>query len=662
MPTIDQHPAMLERLVHHKGLLLVLSTFIVVLTAYIRTLMPGTVGGDAGELQYAGPLLALVHPTGQPLYVLLGKIWSELIPFGSIAWRMNLLAAVSAASGAAALGWFVYRIYGSMTLGFSAGLTLAFGATLWGQAVLADKYAFNVLLSAIIIGLALRWEQKPTNNRLLYALSGAFGLSLLHHRSLALFGIGISLMVIWHLRKGLWQNWQRTGICLGLVLVPPLLIYPTVLPLLRANNASPLLWQPSSAGDWIDYLLERHVIENEALVFDSPDDIAAQIEIYTETTTQDYTFIVPVLAIAGFLILLRRRPAAGIFLLLSYGLLMFLSANFRGNERQFTYYLPSYVTLLYAAAIGATAVWDVISGWRLSSIPVKYAAIPGVVALPLIIFLATYPDQRLKAIYGDPLVGETHMWRDTLKSGNMGERLTRDLEALPPDAALAADWEQVTILWYEQQVEKRRPDLMIFYPIERYTDFIGKRPICLARHLPVGQEWHLTNTGALICLQDEPQTVIPRGLVPLNAVYHTDTQTRILKLEGYQISQEPPYKAGMHLPVLLTWRALTPMTNDYSISVQILTENWEPVFLKDGTAWQRDIQSPVMGLYPTSRWTPGEVVNDYHEISIPRDIPPGTYRWTVVVYTAQPDGTFTRLTDTDGNINVNGGVFEVIPD
>lgn len=32
--------------------------FVIMFAVYIRTLMPGTVGGDAGELQYAGPLLA----------------------------------------------------------------------------------------------------------------------------------------------------------------------------------------------------------------------------------------------------------------------------------------------------------------------------------------------------------------------------------------------------------------------------------------------------------------------------------------------------------------------------------------------------------------------------------------------------------------------------
>ena len=71
--------------------------FIAVLIVYILTLSPGALGGDPGELQFVPAILSIPHPTGTPLYLILGKIWS-LLPLGpNVAWRMNLLAAVSAA-------------------------------------------------------------------------------------------------------------------------------------------------------------------------------------------------------------------------------------------------------------------------------------------------------------------------------------------------------------------------------------------------------------------------------------------------------------------------------------------------------------------------------------------------------------------------------------
>ena len=41
--------------------------------------------GDSGELVTAAHVLGVPHPTGYPLYVLLGKLWTLLVPFGSVA-------------------------------------------------------------------------------------------------------------------------------------------------------------------------------------------------------------------------------------------------------------------------------------------------------------------------------------------------------------------------------------------------------------------------------------------------------------------------------------------------------------------------------------------------------------------------------------------------
>ncbi|NWF70379.1 MAG: DUF2723 domain-containing protein [Chloroflexi bacterium] len=633
--------------------------FAALLTAYGLTLMPGTVGGDAGELQYAGPLLALVHPTGQPLYVLLGYVWSHLLPLGSMAWRMNLLAAVSAAAGGAALTWLLARVYGNPLVAAAAGLTLGFGAALWGQAVIADKYGFNVLLAALLVGLTLWWGHErqrtpapkatPQQNRLLYAMSLTFGLCLLHHRSLGLFAIMIAVLLLYYERLELLRNWRRTLLCAALVLLPPLLLYPLFLPLVRARALSPLLWQPNDAAGWVDWLLERHVLTNEALVFDNWANISAQLQIYLATVIHDYTLAALPLALIGFVALLRREPLNGLFLLVSYGLQAFLSANWRGNERQFTYYLPSFVTLLYAYGYGLYALWNAVSRGQMP-VRLKRTALLAITALALAVpalqLFYGYPARRADALYG----GRLDLWRETLKTGTMGARLARGLSALPPNSVLAADWEQITILWYYQQVEGLRPDVTILYPIERYADF-SDRPVCLARHVPLGAEWHPGNVGALICLNAAPIMIAPQNMTPLGTVLYTAEGNAPLELSGYQT--QTTAAAGTHLPLLLTWRARETMDADYALSLRILDQSWTQVLPA------QDINAPVMGLYPTSRWTAGEYVQDYHEIDLPPELPPGGYLWTVVVYRALADGTFTQLQDAQGNINILGGTLDV---
>jgi hypothetical protein len=74
------------------------SLLAIALALYVTTLAPSVLPGDSGEFQFAVPTLGIPHPTGYPLYLVLGKLLS-LVPVGSIAYRLNLLSAI-AASGA----------------------------------------------------------------------------------------------------------------------------------------------------------------------------------------------------------------------------------------------------------------------------------------------------------------------------------------------------------------------------------------------------------------------------------------------------------------------------------------------------------------------------------------------------------------------------------
>ena len=70
---------------------------------YTATLAPTVLAGDGGEFQFVLYLLGVAHPTGYPLYTLLGWAWSHLLPVGDVAYRMNLLSAAGAALAVALL-------------------------------------------------------------------------------------------------------------------------------------------------------------------------------------------------------------------------------------------------------------------------------------------------------------------------------------------------------------------------------------------------------------------------------------------------------------------------------------------------------------------------------------------------------------------------------
>ncbi|GAB4266237.1 MAG: hypothetical protein Kow0080_07340 [Candidatus Promineifilaceae bacterium] len=81
---------------------------------------------------------------------------------------------------------------------------------------------------------------------------------------------------------------------------------------------------------------------------------------------------------------------------------------------------------------------------------------------------------------------------------------------------------------------------------------------------------------------------------------------------------------GGQLPVTLTWQALTPMTEDYTIFLQLLDANDQIVGQVD--TW------PLQGTYPTSQWQPGETITDPITIQLASNLPAGEYRLIVGWY------------------------------
>ncbi len=633
------------------------------LAVYIQTLMPGTVGGDAGELQYAGPILALTHPTGLPLYIFVGHLWAEAVTVGTVAYRMNLLAAVSGALGSAILLWMVYRLYNRWLIAITAGLTCGLGATFWGQAVLPDKYAFNTIFVAAVVGLALWWAQdhhKPHANRLLYLLSAIYGISLLHHRTMLLFAFGLGFLVLYHERAAVWQNKRRTLICLALVTLPALITYPLFLPWIQSRELAPSEWQPTTVGQWIEWLMDRHEAK-EAFVVPG---VAQQLENYSTIMLNDYTIIVVGIAILGAISLARRDLGAGFLLIFTYALQGGLAANWRDNDRPFTYFLPSFILLVYAYAHGLAVIWlwaeqrlkDFSPRWKLA-VPSSLALLTVVVAVSQ--WSYAYPLRQHDADYGQPL----GIWRTTLKTGDMGERLASGMADLPPNTVLLTEWEPSTILWYYQQVEGLRPDLTIKYPVERYLPLYEDtaRPLCVSHHVRVNEIseriYHPTAYDALICLQSQPAIInsldeLPARVVRVGKALSTPDGTPQLMLAGYWMD-ETTYQQASYQPLVLSWQALADLEDDYSLSVRIYREDWTEI-------WHTDIQHPVSGMYPTSQWIQNEVVHDYHELAIPPDMPVGNYFWAVIVYRRLPDGTLQNLRhESDGEV-IFGSTFQVI--
>ena len=167
--------------------------FAVTLGLYLITLPRSLLPGDSGELIVASYTLSIAHPPGFPLYLMLGKIFSSLFAFGSIAYRYNLCSAVI---GSATAG-LVFLILMGAGVGRLLGLAVALGlATLgayWLQATTGDVYTLNGLLTALLLYVALLGKRHGERSLLLVSFIG--GLAISHHLTLV-YGLTSALVIL----------------------------------------------------------------------------------------------------------------------------------------------------------------------------------------------------------------------------------------------------------------------------------------------------------------------------------------------------------------------------------------------------------------------------------------------------------------------------------
>src|SRR5881396_2294146 len=98
--------------------------FLLFLALYVRTSAPSVLSGDSAEFQMAAPLLGVPHPTTYPLYILLGKLATLIIPLGDLAYRVTLVSSVAAAGAVALFFLLARRVTGSAPAALLAALAL----------------------------------------------------------------------------------------------------------------------------------------------------------------------------------------------------------------------------------------------------------------------------------------------------------------------------------------------------------------------------------------------------------------------------------------------------------------------------------------------------------------------------------------------------------
>jgi hypothetical protein len=176
--------------------------FVITLGVYIATLAPSVTLEDSGELITGAYTFGVPHPPGYPLWTMSGWLICHLVPFGNIAWRLNLQSALFGAAANAVLTllvchsgrWLVQRWapaelqaatrHGCFYVGMFAGLVLGFSDIMWSQGVIAEVYTLNGLFVNLTLLLFYLWMLEPRNTQRLVVTVLVFALGLTNHHTL----------------------------------------------------------------------------------------------------------------------------------------------------------------------------------------------------------------------------------------------------------------------------------------------------------------------------------------------------------------------------------------------------------------------------------------------------------------------------------------------
>ncbi|KAM5241646.1 protein O-mannosyl-transferase TMEM260 isoform 3-T3 [Hipposideros larvatus] len=180
------------------------AVFAAVAGVFALTLPPSVPGGDSGELITAAHELGVAHPPGYPLFTLVAKLAIKLFPFGSVAYRVNLLCGLFGAGAASLLFFTVFRLSGSHAGGILAAGVFSFSRLTWQWSIAAEVFSLNNLFVGLLMALTVHFEEAATaKERSKIAKIGAFccGLSLCNQHTIVLYVLCITPWILFRLLK-----------------------------------------------------------------------------------------------------------------------------------------------------------------------------------------------------------------------------------------------------------------------------------------------------------------------------------------------------------------------------------------------------------------------------------------------------------------------------
>ena len=347
---------------------------------YLTTLAPTVVNIDSGELATVQITLGIAHPTGYPLFTILGYLWQLIpLPFTAI-YKANLLAAVFTSS---AIWVFVKSTYLMLTnipvpkvknlnkkkqkpvqlkseneniisksliiLSSSAsGLLLAFSKTFWMQSTSVEVYSLHLLLINIVILFLLKaYFDTENNSRNWFYFAVALAFSFANHLTTILILPGIAFL--FYSKNKFSANAFKLNLKMVAVFIPVLVLFYLYLPIRASQN--PLLnwgdpvnienfWRHFTGAQYRVWLFASSAAAKKQFAYfvsNLPDEFNASLGMFVILLGIIYSF--------------KKFRMMFYFLLITFAATISYSINYDINDID-SYFLLAYISLIFFASFG----------------------------------------------------------------------------------------------------------------------------------------------------------------------------------------------------------------------------------------------------------------------------------------------------------------------
>jgi hypothetical protein len=492
---------------------------------YLATLSPFMIWEDSGELATVAATLGVAHPTGYPVFSLLGRVFS-LLPLGDlrVIVKLNVMVALFCALAVACFyrvflfllsdrALFPFREPSRQTTtkesgrgkgkeaspGFAAplvaaetlthrlaaafgALALAFSWTFWFEAVSFEVYALHLLMMSLVTLLFLRSMADPASARRWLLFAYVLGLSFAHHMMTVL--LAPAFLTLYFSTRGFGrESWIRVlrAIPAFLLGLTPYIYLPV-----RASTGSVMNWGDPST--WERFLFHVSGGQYRFKMFSSAEVASRKFGEFADGFIREFGVLPLLLAVLGIWATFRFRKRLFAFTALLFATGVLYAVNYDFEDPNF--YLPAWVMIAAWAALGT---FHAMSWARARGKPVVWLvaiACCAAAAQPLLSNYRDADESRNHAV-------EDHARNVLASVGSHGVLFTTQSEILISPAyylqrvegyrpdVVVIDQAQVVggHAWYFQQLDRLDPELLTGSRnlIRDYTDLV----LVLRRRMPL---------------------------------------------------------------------------------------------------------------------------------------------------------------------------------